>query len=320
MALLALAGAGVCLLAAGRASAAAGGPPAVPEESGTVTAELQTAGVVLAQASARPPNAGIFKWNGQEWLRVPGAAVRISVGPDGSPWIVQSDGSILRWLNGAFEQVPGKAKEIGVGASGAVWIIGSDDGIYRWNGQAWDRVPGAAVDIGVGADGSAWMVGTPGTSSSGIGGATGSIAGGPADGSMAGGPGKRTGPVVGIPSRPDAGRFARRSSEETVQQKFQYPPSVIPDSDSVTFRFVTAQATVPIVEVSTRPPEPGPKFDKEAVVAAAFPALAGKQTRHSVRVGPLTPRTHYYYIITIADEEGPLITETGEFTTSVRID
>ena len=39
-------------------------------------------------------NDGIHAWNGESWDRVPGRAVRIAAGPDGTPWTVGADGAI----------------------------------------------------------------------------------------------------------------------------------------------------------------------------------------------------------------------------------
>jgi hypothetical protein len=126
-------------------------------------------------------------------------------------------------------------------------------------------------------------------------------------------------PAAGIARQQNAGRVESRSGKG-FPQKFRSPPAVAVSTDSAAFRFVTEQPTVPIVEVSRRPPQPGPRFEKGSIVVAVFPALAGKQTRHNVRVAPLSPRTRYLYIVTIAGEGGPPITETGEFTTSIRMD
>ncbi len=110
------------------------------------------------------------------------------------------------------------------------------------------------------------------------------------------------------------------ASEVLGAQRFERPPVVVPARDSATFRFVTAEATVPMIEVSRRPPGLGPQFEKGAVVVAVFPALDGKRTRHSVRVAPLAPATRYYFIVTIAGSQGAAIKETGEFRTSLRMD
>lgn len=52
--------------------------------------------------------------------------------------------------------MPGEALDIGIGADGSVWIA-SFEGIYFWNGLDWDRVYGDAIDISVGPDGMPWV-------------------------------------------------------------------------------------------------------------------------------------------------------------------
>ena len=43
----------------------------------------------------------ILRWNGiDNWDRVKGAAVRIAVSPEGTPWVVNSKNTIFRWKNG----------------------------------------------------------------------------------------------------------------------------------------------------------------------------------------------------------------------------
>ena len=293
---------------------------------------------------------GILRWNGQDWDRVPGEAVTISVQPGGAPWVVNAAGEIYRWVNDHFELQSGRAREIGVersiwiidqnglicklsrgdwipdagpgntpgnasrisvGPDGTPWVVNKESGIYHLDGDTVQTLPGAAIDIGVGADGSVWMLGVPERSSSGIGGQHGSTMGGSGKNSA--------GSAATIPPRSEAGPVLGGPSSRTPPQKFQYPPTVISGIDSLTFKFVTTQPTIPLIEVSKRPPDPGPRFNRAYVVSAVFPVLAGKQTRHNLRVGNLQPGTRYYYIITIADEAGRLITETGECGTSVRL-
>ena len=133
-----------------------------PANRRTALRRFLVAGIVFltltATAQTQARDGGIFRWDGQGWVQVPGAAVRISAGPDGSPFVVNSGGGIYRWVNGGFQQMPGLALDIGVGADGSAWIIGSNQGIYRWNGQGWSQVPGAAIRISVGPDGSPWVV------------------------------------------------------------------------------------------------------------------------------------------------------------------
>lgn len=105
----------------------------------------------------------IAYWNGSGWTPVPGGAVRIDVGPDGNPWVVQSTGVIFRYNGASFELMPGLPSDIGIGEDGSVWIIGTNPigneyDISYWNGSGWTAVPGGAVRIDVGPDGNPWIV------------------------------------------------------------------------------------------------------------------------------------------------------------------
>ena len=145
---------------------------------------------------------GVCKWNGTNWDGVGGGGVRIAVGPDGTPWVVNSAGQIFHGqltieldrarlssegvVNGddrrtAFAPgpllsitwgapLPGLGKDIGVGADGSVWLIGtnpvgagSDFGVYKWNGTNWDGLANnGGVCIAVGPGGLAWLVNSVG--------------------------------------------------------------------------------------------------------------------------------------------------------------
>lgn len=65
---------------------------------------------------------------------------------------VRRDPSVWEWH---WEQVPGAASDISIGGDGSVWVLGatqvSDDGygIYRWNGSNWTRIDGAGRLIDV---------------------------------------------------------------------------------------------------------------------------------------------------------------------------
>jgi hypothetical protein len=93
--------------------------------------------------------------------------------------------------------------------------------------------------------------------------------------------------------------------------------SVNPDANFADFQFRTTQATVPIINISKRPPLPGPRFDQ--TVSGAFPIFA-KGVVHNLRVSKLEPGRKYYYIVTAAANDGKLITATGSFRTAVIID
>ena len=102
-----------------------------------------------AAAQDRPSDGAIYQWNAGRWLQVEGFGTRISVAPDGSPWVVNSRNEIYRWANGVFNKLPGTARDIGVGGDGRVWIIGTDSGVYRLNGNDWTRMEGSGVAISV---------------------------------------------------------------------------------------------------------------------------------------------------------------------------
>ncbi len=130
---------------------------------------------------------------------VPGAATRLTVDPNGVPWLVNASNSIYRRNGAAWEKMPGTAYDIGAGGN-KVWILGSSyipaywngtgwtpltgaptnpariavdpsgnpwivrgGAVHRWNGTAWQQVPGGAAlrDISVGGDGTAYAVGLP---------------------------------------------------------------------------------------------------------------------------------------------------------------
>jgi len=96
------------------------------------------------------------------WVKVPGSAVRIDVGPEG-PWVVNAAGGIYKWNGRAWDHMPGEAVDVGVGADGSVWVIGripepGGYGIYRWTGSNWNKIPGSASRIDVDPRGNAWVV------------------------------------------------------------------------------------------------------------------------------------------------------------------
>jgi hypothetical protein len=95
----------------------------------------------------------------------PGLATAISVGQNGSVWIlgakpVNGNYPIYRWNGTTWTPVAGGAARIAVDPSGNPWIVNSAHRIYHWNGKAWTAYPGSATDIGVGANGSVWILGT----------------------------------------------------------------------------------------------------------------------------------------------------------------
>lgn len=130
--------------------------------------------MLLLLTTARAQDYPIFKWNETtvEWEKesTGGAAVRISVGPDGSPWVVNSAGKIFHLSHGSWRLLPGSATDIGVGADGSVWVIGGNrsplenGSIFKLDsdGQAWSQVAGGAVNVSVSNSGAPWVVNAAG--------------------------------------------------------------------------------------------------------------------------------------------------------------
>src|SRR5262252_7642718 len=103
----------------------------------------------------------IYHWVLGQWLPVLGATgARIAVDPAGNAWVVRSNGAILRYTATGWQTVPGSAMDIGIGANGTVWIVGLDQSISRLNTQSpyvWQKFPGGAVRIAVDPAGNPWV-------------------------------------------------------------------------------------------------------------------------------------------------------------------
>lgn len=98
----------------------------------------------------------IFRFNGSSWVEVPGAAVRIAVGDDGSVVVSQAGGLVYRragitpsnptgssWSFLGYE--PGHVADVGVSQSGIIWVVGNDGGTERAHVlQEQSAIPGRA--------------------------------------------------------------------------------------------------------------------------------------------------------------------------------
>ena len=117
------------------------------------------------------------------WERIAGGATNISVGPDGLPWVVNSNGVLMRlipskgqdryqdkdaeWPN--ITPAGRKATDIGLGTGSMMSaFVTTDQGIYGWNGRLptssgtampdWEAVGGVAERVATGPDGRPWVV------------------------------------------------------------------------------------------------------------------------------------------------------------------
>ena len=69
---------------------------------------------------------GIYKWNGRNWSRADGAAEKIAIDRNGNPWVINSRLEIYQRQGNSWRQLPGEANEIAAGADGSMWIVGND--------------------------------------------------------------------------------------------------------------------------------------------------------------------------------------------------
>jgi hypothetical protein len=123
----------------------------------------------------------------QDWATaINGGAIKVAVGPNGQPWVVNQQGALYNrtkgtsgtYDDGQWHAVPGQVSDVAVGADGSVWAIGGINDvaniggshIYHYNpipaSQAtngWEVVDGGAIAVAVGPDGQPWIVNKQGT-------------------------------------------------------------------------------------------------------------------------------------------------------------
>lgn len=95
---------------------------------------------------------------------VSGGAVRIAVGPDGMPWVVNNLGQIFKRVNSQWQLMPGTAVDIAVGADGSVYIVSTTPAlggfaIKQLKNNQWETIPGrGGMRIAVASYGFAWAI------------------------------------------------------------------------------------------------------------------------------------------------------------------
>jgi hypothetical protein len=68
----------------------------------------------------------IWKWDGNNFVKVPGALEHIDAGADGTVWVLNSNtytDNIYKWDGNNFQPVPGYLKQISVGNKDNVWGV-----------------------------------------------------------------------------------------------------------------------------------------------------------------------------------------------------
>jgi hypothetical protein len=117
----------------------------------------------LLGADQTPAGSVLYRWDGRDWRRFPGAAVRLAVDSNGDPWAVTTDNHILRYSEGQWATMPGRATDIATGADGSVWITGNRLGrrgyqVFRWDGRGWAPTGREAISLAVDPRGNPWVI------------------------------------------------------------------------------------------------------------------------------------------------------------------
>ncbi len=98
------------------------------------------------------------------WRTVGGGGIKISVAPNGMPFVINSSKNIFEYQsNSAWVVKPGAANDIAIGANGKMWVIGNnsigaDFDIHQWMGTEWSSIDGGGVHIAVDNQGYPWLV------------------------------------------------------------------------------------------------------------------------------------------------------------------
>jgi hypothetical protein len=115
-----------------------------------------------------PADEPIVQYGAGVWIAQPGAAIRITVSTDGTPWVINAAGAVYEW-NGLdnWNKRPLSAEgpcasAIAVGNANSAWIVGCplgeggvarDAPVYSWNASedTWSipAVPAQATDVGI---------------------------------------------------------------------------------------------------------------------------------------------------------------------------
>jgi len=99
------------------------------------------------------------------WERVEGGAMRIAVDGEGVLWIVTEEKEIFKRGVDKWEQVAGSAEDISIGADGSVFILGlakvpGGSQILKFDheSKAWRKLNGGAKRLAVSSTGKPYIV------------------------------------------------------------------------------------------------------------------------------------------------------------------
>ncbi|MDD9876300.1 MAG: hypothetical protein OXR84_02530 [Magnetovibrio sp.] len=104
-------------------------------------------------------NGKVYRYSGSTWDdRHGGRGRRIAVDPDGNPWITAKDKTIWRYDGKKWLKMPGRGSDIGIGANGSVWLIGNKGEVFKWTGKTWSKERASnSRHIAVDPEGNPWI-------------------------------------------------------------------------------------------------------------------------------------------------------------------
>ncbi|MEK9843621.1 tectonin domain-containing protein [Thalassospira sp.] len=85
----------------------------------------------------------------QNWTRLPGTAVDISINSDGQAYVVAPDGTPWRWdaEEQRWRKMSGDFVRISAAEGNRPWAVSSDGVVYRYNGLWWENKDTDVVDV-----------------------------------------------------------------------------------------------------------------------------------------------------------------------------
>lgn len=98
------------------------------------------------------------------WTQLSGAAIEVSVAPDGSLWVLSdlpagTSKAIWHYVKGTWTNISGSASSIAVGPTGTLYAVnGSTRALYEYNGTSWISLGGGARAVTTSSDGSVYVL------------------------------------------------------------------------------------------------------------------------------------------------------------------
>lgn len=107
----------------------------------------------------------LYRWNGSAWQAVatPADAVMVDIGPAGEVLFTSAEKQVYAGNGKQWRLLPGAAVDVSFGADGTAWMVDDKHQINRWSGQHWvveSSAGGSALRISGGPSDNPWMVAT----------------------------------------------------------------------------------------------------------------------------------------------------------------